>query len=466
MRRLIIVVAGLTFVAIFVLFVAQRDRRSADQRPNVLLITVDTLRADHLGCYGHRLETSPTIDQFVKQGIRFTDCTVQRPKTRPSMASLMTGTYPKTMRLQSASRAIPESSLVMAEIFRQAGYHTAAVVANFNVGNVFNFDQGFDSFTESWQENWEQLRGNMPFRNRPGKVKFFTNATIVTNQGLKSIRSYKGDKPFFVWLHYMDPHGPYLPPRRYANYFKGAYDVEEVASDKLPKYQLQFRPETRKQINDVGFYRTQYNRLIRYFDDEFGRLLYELKELGLDKNTIIVFTADHGESLGEHDYYLEHGRYSYQVNARVPLIVVQEGVIPKDKTVDSPVGLIDLTPTILELAGIDVPPSFEGHSLVELIHSAQEASTPRHVFMESGRHPQRPQLTVRQDQWKLIHVISPQDRQAITGFTTVILLQLIIGSMIMLALGIIGIYISKIYSETKRRPRYVVAEMLEPDARR
>jgi arylsulfatase A-like enzyme len=394
------------------------DRDAGGERtdpPNVLLITVDTLRADRLGCYGYRLPTSPQIDRLAKSGVRFSDCTVQWPKTWPSMASLLTGAYPKTTGMQYRPREMHGSLLLISEVFQKAGYTTGAVVANFNVGRRFGFDQGFETFVESWQEAWREEAGDAPFRNRPGKVKRYTNARIVTDQGLRWLRDGDRSRPFFLWLHYMDPHGPYEPPPDYARYFQGAHPPEPMPRDKLPRYQVQFDAETRSPITDLAFYRAQYDRGVRYLDDELGHLFAELDRLGFDRgSTLIVFSADHGESLDEHGYYLEHGQFSYQACARVPLIVAREGHVPAGSVIDRPVGLIDVAPTILELAGVDVPKTLEGQSLAGLIHNESGARAPEHVFMEAG-YQERTQLTIRDREWKLIHVRSSADRQRMAG---------------------------------------------------
>jgi len=384
--------------------------------PNVLLITIDALRADRLGCYGYRLDTSPNIDRLSQRGVLFADCTVQWPKTWPSMASLISGMYPKATGVRINQRVLPSSLYVMSEIFGQAGYRTGAVTANFNIGRKFGFDRGFDYFVESWQDMWKQQEGDIPFHNRPGKVKFFTNATIVTDQALKWLNeNRKNPKPFFLWLHYMDTHGPYVPPQSYDKYFQNAYKSEPAPLRKLPPYQLHKDTETGHTITDIGFYRAKYDREIRFLDDELGRLFKKIRKLGANRKTIIIFTADHGESFGEHNYYLEHGRFPYQACAHVPLIIIKDGILPKGKRIEKPVGLIDVSATILELAGIEVPATFEGQSLVGMMLGEKNATAPEYVFMESGYDPNFPQLTVRYGRWKLIHVQSQSDLAAMAG---------------------------------------------------
>jgi arylsulfatase len=304
---------------------------------------------------------------------------------------------------------------MLAEILGEAGYVTGAVVANYNVGRTFGFQQGFDFFVESWHERWREQMDDAHFENRTGRTKRFTDAALVTDQALGLLDRRAAGRPFFLWLHYMDPHGPYVPPDGYAELFADAHPAEPVTVDVIPAYQRQHDPASGETITDLGFYKAQYDREIRYLDDELGRLLAGLESRDLLAGTVLVVTADHGESQGEHDYYLEHGRFSYQVNAHVPLFLVQEGRIPAGKVIEAPVGLIDLTPTLLALAGLPPAATHEGQDLLPLILGEPGATAPDYVFMESGYHPQTPQLTVRRGDWKLIHVQAAEDRAEMAG---------------------------------------------------
>ena len=158
-----------------------------------------------------------------------------------------------------------------------------------------------------------------------------------------------------------------------------------------------------------------YDREIRYLDDELGRLFEEVKRLEGSRKTVIVFTADHGESLGEHDYYLEHGQFSYQPCAHIPLIIIKDGLLAKAKTIKDPVGLIDMPVTLLELVGIKAPKTFEGRSLLDMMLGEKDARVPEYTFMETGYDVELPQLAVRYGRWKLIYVQSKRDLAAMTG---------------------------------------------------
>jgi arylsulfatase A-like enzyme len=389
--------------------------KAEQTRTSLLLITVDTLRADHLGCYGYFLNTSPGIDNLASRGVRFADCTPQWPKTWPSIASLLTGSYPKSISRRHRFEVLNPELDMMSKSFKAAGYETAAVVANFNVGKSFGFDKGFDRFIESWEEKWREETGDTPFKNAPGRVKAYTNATIVTDQAIKWMASRKKDRPFFLWLHYMDPHGPYVPPDEYKKFFRGAHRPEPVNLRKLPGYQVRREEGTGDPIADLAFYRTQYDREIRYVDDEIDRLMVELAGAGADGNTLVALTSDHGESFREHGYYLEHGMLSYQACSHVPLILVKKDVLPAGKVIAGPVGLIDLSTTLLALCGVEIPPTFEGQDLSDLVLEEEGAKPPDFVFMESGGHRVSPQTTVRHGKWKLIRVHGKKDRRLMAG---------------------------------------------------
>lgn len=384
------------------------SRDAGGSRPNLVLVSIDTLRADHLGCYGYRLDTSPTIDALAATGVRFADAMVQWPKTWPSMASMLTGKYPASVGVRYAPRfPVPAGQVTLAEALHGAGYETAAVVANPNVGRDLRFDQGFDRFVESWVAELRRQTGEKVLKDAPGVVKHFTNATIVTDEALRFLDERPSDRPFFLWLHYIDPHGPYLPPREYRRLFFGEHPAKTVPLEELPPYQVQVDRKRGAMSADLGFYIGQYDREIRYLDDQLARLLARLDALGLRDDTLVVLTADHGESLDEHGYYLEHGKGPFQPTAHVPLLFSLPGRLPSGRVVTEPVGLVDLVPTVLQVLGVPAPPGLQGQSLVPTWQGG--ASAP-YVFMEAGTK-QPSQLVVRKGPWKLARFRSPEDRE-------------------------------------------------------
>ncbi|MDP6978112.1 MAG: sulfatase [Myxococcota bacterium] len=378
----------------------------------VVLVTVDTLRADHVGAYGYPRDTTPNLDALAKRGVLFRDVTVQWPKTWASMASVMTGRFPSTTGLRLRPRVLPEPLTVLSEVFADSGFETAAIVANYNVGRSMGFQQGFDHFVESWSEGWRDEAGDRVFVNAAGRVKAYTNARIVTDQALAWLEERDRSRPFFLWAHYMDPHGPYLPPDEYGALFDDTSAPHRVPLDRIPEYQHQ--NENGRVIDDLVHYTAQYDRLIRYFDDEFGRLLAGLDALGHDR-TLLAVTADHGESLDEHGYYLEHGFNAYQPTARVPLVIAHRKTIQGGLRIEAPIALIDLGPTLVQLAGIEPPASFEGRSHAAAVRGERAHVEARPIFMEAGYDIAASQRVIRDGPWKLVHIQSEEERSALTG---------------------------------------------------
>lgn len=384
---------------------------SAPTGPSVLLVTVDTLRADGLGCYGYPLDVSPAVDRLAAEGVLFEDATAAWPKTRPSLAAILSGSWPRTtgMRHQEALRALPDDLTLLPESFQEAGYQTAGVVANYNVGRSFGFQQGFDHFVEAWLAGWAQEHGARPYENAAGRVKEYTDAGIVTDEALAFLEERDSQRPFFLWVHYMDPHGPYVPPAEYRDLFEGEHAPAPRPLAEIPEYQRLV--ENGEAVVDLGRYRRRYDQEIRDFDDQLGRLRGFLEREGLWDELVVAFVADHGESFGEHDYVLEHGKYAYQASARVPMILAAPG-LPRNLRVDRPVSTIDLAPTILALAGLAAPAS-DGVSLEALARGGGGPSSP--VVVEAGTYQDPTQLAVRDGSWKLVRARSRADQAGMGG---------------------------------------------------
>lgn len=322
-------------------------------KSNILLITVDTLRADHLSAYGYPRQTSPVIDRLAAEGVRFAEPTVQWPKTTPSFASIFTSTYPKDNGIvRTAGQPISCRFEMLAERLRKQGYTTHAVVANAAVGSDFYFDQGFDTFIETWK---------LPHGADGADPNRAEAVTRLAESLLDKIQ--KSGKPYFLWVHYLDPHAPYTPPGGPAGEWSGKFQNDAHFD---PTAKLTIFPKKRQQMmgigteqaldgrEDLAFYVARYDAEIAYNDSQIGRLLEELGKRGLLRKTLTAFTSDHGESLGEHNYYFDHGRFSFETCLRVPLILHYPGVIaPRVDT--APAELLDLSPTLLEAAGVELP---------------------------------------------------------------------------------------------------------------
>lgn len=326
------------------------DGRAAsveDERPSILLLTVDALRPDHLGCYGYSRSTSPYVDSLAAEGVLFTSAYAHRPKTSPSLAGILTGTYPQRHGVRRARQVLPGAAYTLAEVLRDAGYNTCGVIANGNLFPAFGFDQGFDSY----------LYGH-------------NGAQSGSELALEWLRSGAGS-PFFLWVHNTDPHAPYRPPGAYSDVFADEVEYGRHSLD-ISKSRVFGAVHPTLVVEgplDLGYYISQYDGEIAYTDHWMGELLSGLRARGHDRNTLVVFTADHGESLGEHEYYFKHGLLPYEASARIPLVLSLPGVIGRGVGEGLIVESVNIMPTILELLGMDVPPSCQGESLLEMVGS-------------------------------------------------------------------------------------------------
>ena len=325
------------------------SRQTAPPR-SVLLITIDTLRADHLGCYGYRRGSTPTIDALAKQARQFDYAFSAVPSTLPSHAALLTGTYPfyNGVRDQPGFR-LSDNIPTLAEDFARAGYATAAVVGAPVLSRRFGLSRGFDEYNDAFGASTEELEAVMPDIKRP--------AESVVQLGLAWLDSKRAGKPYFLWLHFYDPHMPYVAPEPYRSRFAD-------------------RP---------------YDGEIAYADSALGTLFAGLRKRGLFESTVIALTADHGEGLGDH-HESTHSYFIYDSTLRVPLLVkaarealgVRQsvGTAAPGKSpalqaahltgVKTPVSLVDLAPTLLRLAGMKVPSGMQGTDLSASILAGEE----------------------------------------------------------------------------------------------
>ncbi|MFH1681988.1 MAG: sulfatase [Candidatus Eisenbacteria bacterium] len=382
-----------------------RDALAKQDGRSFLFITIDTLRADHLGCYGYVRDTSPNIDALARSAVRFTHGIVQWPKTTPSFASIMTGIYAnQTGVLRFCRQGIHKRFFLMAEVLKENRYRTAAIVTNGNVSSEFGFAQGFDYYREV-------------YKNNPGSFVERQRAVIVADRAVEWLRKNGKKSDFFLWLHFVDPHTPYTPPPAYHEMFVGDahYNAEQQSVLHTGKEDMHGIPEGThlEEETAIGYYIAEYDAEIRYTDDQIGRVLGTLDSLGLSEQTLIVLTSDHGESLGDHDYFFEHGRLPYDACSRVPLIVRAPGVSSEGLVVDRPVELINIVPTVLDLLDAPTPEDVQGVSMASVLQGG-EGALPAAAFTESG-YAEDYQRSVRTDRWKLIYVPTDGDRSLMRG---------------------------------------------------
>jgi arylsulfatase len=307
----------------------------------LLLISVDTLRADHLGVYGSERELTPALDALARQSTVFTAAYAPAPFTLPSIAALLSGRYPEELGISRNESALPASVPTLASALRERGWRTGAVVSNFVLRDACGLAAGFDVYDDRFPAREATRR--WPERAAPDT----TEAALRT---LDRCADGTG-APCFLWVHYQDPHGPYTPdPAQRAR----LVEAERAAPDGrrllpvnrkhtgrggIPRYQYV------DGAREVAFYRAGYAAEIAAVDAAIGELLAALEARGLADRSIVVFAADHGEGLGENDYWFAHGELLTEPLLRVPLMIRIPGVPPARR--DDVVSLVDVAPTLL-----------------------------------------------------------------------------------------------------------------------
>jgi len=354
-------------------------------RPDVILITVDALRADHLSLYGYSKLTSPLLDEFAGHAVIFSSAITQAPYTKAAIASLMSGLYPTSHHAVTTTIPFPEtmtgrvttplaatdvlasSITTLAEAFHHDGYRTFGYTANPFLLASFGFDQGFDHY-----------------QFFPGGD--FAQATQVTEQALSDIRD-AGSQPIFLWLHLMEPHSPYAPPPLTRDMFRPVGTIEPIPADRLPPSWL-----VPGSPSDLRVYLTRYDEEIAAADVAVLELIRDLGELRPLRSAIVVITADHGEEFLDHGGW-EHGRTLHDELIRVPLVMAVPGA--EGRRIDAQVELIDLYPTLLDLAGAPIPTTVAGTSFVNLLQGSGESKP---AFSELPKSA----YAIRSGGWKYI----------------------------------------------------------------
>lgn len=339
---------------------AQGEHDEARPR-HVFLITVDTLRADRMGYHGYPRDTTPHLDRLAEESVVFTRAIAQWPKTGVSFASMFTGMYPQTTGLtHKAALQVPEQYLTLPELMATRGYTGLAVVSNGVLGKRLGWDAGFDEYWETWQLAPEPSDDPVEYRK-------YLNARRVNELALPMLEAHQDAPHLFVWLHYSDPHAPYLLPEDVDNPFVGdAWYAGDETVELDPQSDHATALGNRR---DLKHYVAAYDANVRFTDEHIGKVLSRAGELGLLDDALVIVTADHGESLGEHGYYFGHGRLPYNQGSHVPLLFHWPGKLAAGRTVDRPVELVSLYPTLRQLAAPDSPPvpGLEGRSLAPLL---------------------------------------------------------------------------------------------------
>jgi arylsulfatase A-like enzyme len=342
---------------------------------NVVVVLVDALRADHLGCYGYALPTSPFLDELARDGVVFERAVSAASQTVPSVLSLWASVYPSRHGNQYFARKnafrvgpnrtrprVPEQLPLMAEMFQRRGYATGAVIGNALLHPDYGFARGFDRYL------------NLPAQQR---LNVLPRGQDVNRAAFTLLEEWR-ERPFLLYLHYMDVHSPYQPPEPYRREFVGSLrGMYSYVNGLFPI----LRPE------DVAFTRALYDAGIRGVDDVVHELVVALRSNGLADSTLLVVTADHGDEFHEHGG-MGHGWTLYQEVLHVPLVFVHPRLTraATARRFPGPVSLVDVLPTLLELTGGEVLSGLDGVSLAPLIVGAEAEgeNPPRALFSELG----------------------------------------------------------------------------------
>lgn len=348
------------------------DATGSGPRSSVLLIVVDTLRADHLGCYGYARDTSPHIDSLAARGVRFEHTISQSSWTLPSMISLMMGRY-----VLGLTPLLPGDSECMAELFSARGYQTAAFVANGVVSGPAGFTRGFDVFRSE-----DELDLTDP-ENIEGSI--FSLGEML-NERVLGWAADHAEAPFFLYVHYMDPHRPYMALEESPPFVEGYDPIDELRNERYGQFLAErpdLGPDAEAQLQIIRDTIRRYDADVSYVDARIGELFAGLEALGLMEDTVVALASDHGEGLYDHQEYSDivlqqgppdellltdhykngHGRQLYQELVTTPLIFAGPGIV-KGRVVPDVVANVSLLPTLLEAATGDVLDDRDGSSLM------------------------------------------------------------------------------------------------------
>jgi arylsulfatase A-like enzyme len=336
--------------------------RAPSEPWNFLLVTVDTLRWDHVSSYGYARPTTPEIDALAARGVRFERAYSQSAYTPQAIPAMLASRYPSELRRTYAHFSrYPPGNEFFAERLRKAGYRTAAVVSHFYFRRSFGLAEGF--------EEWDEA----PILRNDSRIDDHATGEAVTRHALRWLeRSASDRRPFLFWVHYLDPHKNYLRHPGFSNFGDRPVDL--------------------------------YDGEVRYTDHQIGRLLRALERHPGAGRTVVIFTSDHGEGFGEHGYRF-HGRSLYDDQIRVPLIVYHPGIGAGVRR--GPVSLLDVAPTIYDFAGVEPPPDQRGISLRPFLERGTEPPADRPILADMPPAPlTRTLRALIKGDYKLIHYVT------------------------------------------------------------
>ncbi len=311
----------IVLISVILVFLKERNRVKGNNSLNIIVFTLDTTRADKISAYGYKYRTTPNMDKLAEKGVIFLNARTSVPLTLPSHCSIFTGTYPLYHKVRNNGNYFLNKKIItLAEVLRNNGFTTAAIVSAFVLDSRYGINRGFDYYDDNIKPQVNS--GDWQPERRAKRIYELFSKWFDNNS----------EKHFFVWLHFYDPHMPYDPPEdKYIMDYDDPYDGE-----------------------------------IAYMDHYIGEIIKLLRKKGVLKNTLLVFAGDHGEAFGEHKE-IGHGVFCYEETLKVPFIMYAPSALPVHRVVKRDVNLIDLMPTVLDILNIKIPRQVEGKSLVPLI---------------------------------------------------------------------------------------------------
>lgn len=362
---------------------------SGERKPNILFISMDTVRRDHCSLYGYLADTTPNLTRFAEEGVAFDRAYAPTSTTAPSHATMFTGLYPIAHGLIKNGVPLSDEQWTLAEILESEGYQTAAIAGSFVLHSRFGFAQGFSFYDDAFEEATSTFR--MPeWEGMVVEGGFDRRADDVTARVIRWMENDRNpERPFFLFVHYFDPHSPYMSPEPFFSRFSAP---------------LKGRTQVTMAIG-------RYNGEIAFMDHEMARIFRTLVEMGIDEETICIVTADHGEGLMDHGH-MGHSVNIYEEAVRIPLIFRWPGSITGKRIFSSPVELVDLAPTILDLASLGYEENgFQGRSLAPFLLDGASVGPDRDVFLqrrhfrdgfEGKIHVKGEKYGIMSDSWKYI----------------------------------------------------------------
>jgi arylsulfatase A-like enzyme len=345
---------------------------SVERPRNVILISIDTLRRDHLGCYGYPADVSPTIDRLAAGGVRFADASSAAPWTLPSHTTMLTGLYPGHHGVRDYAHQLPPERVTLAEVLAEHGFQTFCVLNTFGIADPrFEILQGFAPEQRRYVRETET--------GEQGQKVILNSGPEVLAEARAFLEGRDRDRPFFLFVHLYDPHTDFTPEPAYRERFVDPYGGELDGSTG----QLLWVRQNGLTLGpaDLRFLKQLYAAEIRQTDDELGEFVGFLDGQGLMDDTLIAVVSDHGEEFQEHGGLL-HGRTQYEELLAVPFVLHGPGV-PAGTVVEEPVSLVDLMPTLLGRLGLPVPPGLDG---IDLASSWSGGTLPERVLFAEADH--------------------------------------------------------------------------------